>query len=306
MVILRRYPWLDNPSNPLGNKLAYVRQETSALPSTGDLFSCPQEGCVRVFQRFSGLERHLFLEACALCPEKFSLLDLAKQEYASRLHEGTGLVPSLHFPASQVLADRCLACKEGWALKGAKKAERFNEAQKSYLEAKFNIGQSTGKRLDPDVVAKEMRRARGPNGDRLFAVTTFLSAQQISSFFSRLAAKARKKEAHVTEQDALAVEEEVNFPTARNRVLSSLNVTHPIVVDQYDLCALVKSKEIKKLKVGLLQVLCESLDLQAPIPPVRKKAPYVSLLQELVESCSCSNMQIVKYHDSTFLLFSSH
>ena len=175
-------------------------------------------------------------------------------------------------------------------LTGAKKAERFNEAQKSYLEAKFNIGQSTGKKLDADVVAKEMRRARGPNGDRLFSVTTFLSAQQISSFSSRLAAKARQKEVHVTEQDALAVEEEVNFSTARDRVLSSLNVTHPIVVDQYDLCALVKSKEIKKLKVGLLQVLCESLDLQAPIPPVRKKAPYVSLLQELVESCSCSTM----------------
>ena len=278
------------PKQPIREQ-ADVPQETSALPITGDLFSCPQEGCVRVFQRFSGLERHLFLEACALCPEKYSLLDLAKQEYASRLHEGTGLVPSLHFrPASQVLADSCRACKEGWALKGAKKAERFNEAQKSYLEAKFNIGQSTGKKLDPDVVAKEMRRARGPSGDRLFGVTAFLSAQQISSFFSRLAAKARQKEVQVTEQDALAVEEEVKFSTARDRVLSTLHVTHPIVVDQYDLCALVKSKEIKKLKVGLLQVLCESLDLQAPIPPVRKKAPYVSLLQGLVESCSCSTM----------------
>ena len=98
---------------------ADVRQETSALPSSGDLFSCPQEGCVRVFQRSSGLERHPSLEVCALCPEKYSLLDLAKQEYASRLHEGTGLAPSLHFPASQVLADSCRACKEGWALKGA-------------------------------------------------------------------------------------------------------------------------------------------------------------------------------------------
>ena len=60
----------------------------------------------------------------------------------------------------------------------------------------------------------------------------------------------------VTEQDALAVEEEGNFATARDRVLSSLRVTHPIVVDQYDLCALVKSKEVKKLRVSLLQVFC--------------------------------------------------
>ena len=85
-----------------------------------------------------------------------------------------------------------------------------------------------------------MRRARG---DRLLAVTEFLSAQQISSFFSRLAAKPRQKEVHVREQDALAVEEEADLSTDRDRVLSSLHVTHPTVVDQYDLCTLVKSKE---------------------------------------------------------------
>ena len=98
-------------------------------------------------------------------------------------------------------------------------------------------------KLDLDVVAKEMRRARSPNGDRLFTATEFLSAQQISSFLFRLAAKARQKEVQVKEQDALAVEEEVNFSTDRDRVLSSLHVTHPIVVDQHHLCALVKSKE---------------------------------------------------------------
>ena len=109
-------------------------------------------------------------------------------------------------------------------------------------------------KLDLDVFAKEMRRARGSNGDRLFAATEFLSAQQISSFFFRLAAKARQKEVQVKEQDALAVEEKVNFSTDRDRVL------------------------------------CESLDLEASIPPVRKKARYVSFLQGLVESCNRSTM----------------
>ena len=107
-----------------------------------------------------------------------------------------------------------------------------------------------------------MRRVRGPNGDRLFAATEFLSAQQISSFFLRLAAKARQKEVQVKEQDARAVEEEVNFSTDRDRVISSLRVTYPTVLDQYDLCAVVKSNEIRNLKASLLQVVCESLDLQ--------------------------------------------
>ena len=37
--------------------------------------------------------------------------------------------------------------------------ERFNENHKSYLQVKFNIGKASGRKLDPEVVAKEMRRA---------------------------------------------------------------------------------------------------------------------------------------------------
>ena len=73
----------------------------------------------------------------------------------------------------------------------------------------------------------------GPNGERLFA-------QQISSFFSfSLAAKACQQKVQETEQDVLAVEEQVDFSTARDTLLSSPHIIHPIVVDQYDLCALV-------------------------------------------------------------------
>ena len=38
------------------------------------VYSCPREGCIRVFQRASTLERHLSLEACSMSPER-----LAKQ-----------------------------------------------------------------------------------------------------------------------------------------------------------------------------------------------------------------------------------
>ena len=116
--------------------------------------------------------------------------------------------------------------------------ERFNENQKSYLQAKFNIGQASERKLDPEVVAKEMRRARAIDGERLFLVEEFLSPQQISSFFSRMAAKVRQQP--VTDQDVLAVEEQqVNFCLARDSVQSSLRICHPIVVgtsvDQYDI-----------------------------------------------------------------------
>jgi len=43
--------------------------------------------------------------------------------------------------------------KEGWALKKAKRPYRFNEKQKSFLVSKFNIGQYTGRKMDPEIVA---------------------------------------------------------------------------------------------------------------------------------------------------------
>ena len=296
------YNWLSVPFSDGDFKSVTVRQPSSNRAQTSDeqevhvdpeepilnkaMYSCPQEGCVRVFQRSSALDRHLSLEACELSPERYSMLNLAKQQYANRLQEGACPLSSLKSLGSAVSSSCKQTAIEGWALKEAKRVERFNENQKSYLRAKFNIGQATGRKVDPEVVAKEMRRARATDGKRLFLVEEFLSPQQISSFFSRMAAKARQQP--VTEQDVLAVEEQVNFSSARDSVLSSLQICHPIVVDQYDICALVKSKAVKKLKVALLQVLCESLELEVPSSQVRRKAPYVALLQKLVDSCTCS------------------
>lgn len=297
------YSWLSVPFSDGDFKSVAVRQPSSSRARTSAdvqevhaepeepifnkaVYSCPQEGCVRVFQRSSALDRHLSLEACKLSPERYSMLDLAKQQYAYRLHEGVGPLPSLKASGSDVSSSCQQTANEGWALKEAKRVDRFNDNQKSYLQAKFNIGQATGRKLDPEVVAKEMRRARATDGERLLLVEEFLSPQQISSFFSRMAAKVRQQQ--VTDQDVLAVEEQVNFCSARDSVLSSLQICHPIFVDQYDICALVKSKTVKKLKVALLQVLCESLELQVPSPHVRRKAPYVALLQKLVDSCTCS------------------
>ena len=42
----------------------------------------------------------------------------------------------------------------------AKKTARFNENQRSYLDEKFLIGQSTGIKADPSQVARDLRNAR--------------------------------------------------------------------------------------------------------------------------------------------------
>ena len=93
-------------------------------------------------------------------------MDLAKIGYKSYLEEGVGKLPSLQAPLRHQEAR--FSPKEGWALRVMKKAYRFSEKQKSYILAKFCIGQTTGQKLDAEVVSREMRRARGTDGARLF------------------------------------------------------------------------------------------------------------------------------------------
>lgn len=211
-------------AKPLGREKPVSQEPVDTSQATSmEAFSCPKEGCVRVFQRFSSLERHLSFERCTKSVERQSLLDLAKTQYASLLEGGVGKMPTLKSREPLEAEEIVSNVEEGWALKETKKSYRFNEAQKTYLEAKFNIGQTTGRKLDGETVAREMRRAIGPDGNRLFRVSEFLTAQQVSSFFR-----------------VLPPEEETNFNTARQDILSALQLEHSILYDQYNICALVR------------------------------------------------------------------
>ena len=287
----RGYKWLSGSFS--AGDFKYVAEHTRRRKAEerktegdteGGAYPCPQDGCTRLFQRLSSLDRHLSFEKCSTSLERLSLLDLAKTEYASLLREGMATMPTLYLASPFTTAVN--VTQEGWALKDVKKAYRFNETQKSYLEAKFNLGQATGRKLDPNVVAKEMRRALGPDGKRLFKATEFLTVHQITSFFGRLAAKVRQQLV-ATDEDIFAAEEEVNFQQAREVILTSMNLEHPIVYDQYDICAMVCNDTLKNLKMGLLQMLCEKLNLEVSVGDRRKKSSYIQALTGLVDGCSC-------------------
>jgi len=263
-------------------------KEVSAVEQDGEdqaIYSCPESGCTRVFQRHSALEKHLSSEKCTRSLERHTLADLAKLGYKQMLEEGVGVVPTLQTSSASHKNQGGSVLIEGWALRSTKKSYRFNEKQKAYLLAKFQIGQATGRKANADAVAREMRRAHGKDGVRLFPVSEFLTAQQIASYFSRLAATVRQQTP--SELDILAGEEEQNFETARDTILSSMNLQHPITYDHYNVCAMVEDDTMKSLKLPFLQLMCQSLGLDVPQPPVRRKAPYLSLLKEVVSNCSC-------------------
>ena len=246
------------------------------------LYSCPKDGCVRVFQRLSALERHLSLEKCTQSLERHSVMDLAKIGYKSRLEQGVGALPTLEVTTGHQEAHFVL--KEGWALRAVKKTYRFSDKQKSYLKAKFQIDQTTGRKLDAEMVAREMRRARGPDGKRLFQASEFLAASQVASFFSRQNAAVRQRD--LDEMDIQASEEEINFSRAKEAV-ETIQLQHPLVYDQYDLCAMAMEGTLKNMKLPMLQRVCEDLGLDIPVPPIRRKAPYLALLEEITNKCTC-------------------
>ena len=99
-------------------------------------------------------------------------MDLAKQQYSIRLQEGIGLFPSLQAHGQTVM--------EGWVLKELKKPYRFNSKKLTWRLNLISANPQAGRW--PDVVSKEIRRARGKDGERLFSVLEFLTPQQVSSF----------------------------------------------------------------------------------------------------------------------------
>ena len=52
-------------------------------------------------------------------------------------------------------------------------ANTVRDVEEGYVEAKFNTGQTTGRKLDGETVAREMRRSVGADGKRLFRVSEF-------------------------------------------------------------------------------------------------------------------------------------
>ena len=90
-------------------------QAKTETPDNQATYSCPQDGCSKVFQRYSAMERHLLYGKCISSPDRGTLLDRAMEGYAERLTEGVGSIPSL--AETTPITMRTTQNEEGWALK---------------------------------------------------------------------------------------------------------------------------------------------------------------------------------------------
>jgi hypothetical protein len=133
------------------------------------LFACPEEGCVKSYQRYSSLQKHLDCGKHKRALESETLFDRAILGYASKLEQGNSAVPEIHE------TELCKSSSEpslpmGWALKfSGAGPKRFSVKQKEYLSAIFQIGERSGQKANPSSVSKTMRTAKDSNGVRLFS-----------------------------------------------------------------------------------------------------------------------------------------
>ena len=106
-----------------------------------------------------------------------------------------------------------------------------------------------------------MRRARGTDGARLIQSSEFLATTQITPFFSRQSALVRQRDPD--EADIRAAQEESNFSEAKETVVS-IQLDHPLIYGQYDLCEMALNDSLKILKLPMLQYMCASIFHQSP------------------------------------------
>ncbi|XP_022808445.1 uncharacterized protein LOC111345433 [Stylophora pistillata] len=109
-----------------------------------------------------------------------------------------------------------------------------------------------GRQADPtDEVSKAMRNAKDSNGERLFSYGNFLTNQQISSYFSRLASK---RSVEVDEPDSENETPGIDLQSVlSDKVLSEVSIQHShlIIYDSYNISswsALEKQENEKNVR----------------------------------------------------------
>lgn len=274
-------------SGASSNKSSEEEEETkqAAFPIENEIYSCPIEGCICSFKLYYNMENHILYGKCKFVTERRTLLDKAKLKYREKLEDGTSQLPSLTTPSQSSESSSVESSPKGWALRTSKKGGRFNCNQRQYLDEKFQLGQQTGHKADPEQVSVDMRRAKNLDGTRKFTVDEYLSAQQIKAYFSRTNAKLRNIQ---SDADLQAVTEQEQFINTRQAVLAECQITHPITYDTYNICELHKTGKLRRFNVAMLRLMCEYFGIGVDhLSGTRFKAPYLELLKQLVGACSC-------------------
>lgn len=116
------------------------------------IFSCPETNCRSTFTKYGNLMLHLDIGNHSLIKRSLLLSDRAKLSYSSKIETKCITMPQMDpNEISSITAE----LEKGWALKCKREIKRFSERQKCFLIQKFDMGDKSGIKCDPEDVSAE-------------------------------------------------------------------------------------------------------------------------------------------------------
>lgn len=279
------------------------KSQTSSDDSHDDqesLFVCHEEGCSYNSDTYSDLELHIDVGLHDTNPKgNESLFDGFRRDWAAKFAGIDNYTKAKTCIKPDELSYLCYhnttcSLNKGWALKARIVNVRFSENFRSYLIAKFDLGERTGMKADPEHVSSEMRCAKSENGERRFTRQEWLSKTQIAGFFSRLSA-SRKKSTVPHTQDLLMMDaqddienilQESDRADLLKEIDDSIGLQHPIVYDTYDLCDYYLRDKIASFNVSMLKDILKYFEVHYRSKD--RKAELIRLVCEVIKECNCS------------------
>ena len=258
------------------------------------LFSCPEQGCVKMFSTFDNVQQHLDAVSCFHRRARY-----IKEKWASILTsvslQKQGTVSAVdHIYDGTSASGETQQTVKGWALKTIMRSSRMTQNVKSYLTQKFNRGAKEGNKADAKQVEHDLKHARDARGELLFQPNEGRTSKQIASFFSSLSKSQRKAgfEAGRPIPEYLeSDDEEPIYPVGNLKALQLLienklqtDVDHPIMFLGHNLCKLGKQGKLEELRLNVLKKACIEFKVDVKGSKTRKttKDSFAGPLQDFI------------------------
>lgn len=205
-------------------------RERNCEETASALFSCPEEGCTKVYRSNHYLINHLDFGKHQYKLHRETQYDHIRRQWAAKCSSLKAKIPETHKTSSASTASSSNSVPRGWALK-ARKCSRFTEKVKNFLLELFLLGEETGRKVTPPDASRRIRTlCREGTNQRLFDKEEWLTAQQIASYFSRLATLKKTgklpqaSDINLDDQDLEPLEREIRRYNLRERVKHNLTL----------------------------------------------------------------------------------
>ena len=200
----------------------------AGTPSTV-CFSCPEEGCIKMYQSYQVLQKHLDVGKHLIKLERESSYDIVKMKWADTCQEVSGsyvqkniLAASSSQQSDITVYSSNPTTDEGWALKKSRKSTRFSEGVRVYLKNVFIQGEETGTKANPPDIASKMKMLRSKNGKKMFSKDEWLSTDQVTRYFSKLSSlnKSGRLELDVITQGNHGEQDEEDYVAEAEEIIT--------------------------------------------------------------------------------------